>query len=311
MEDAAFAADMYTALYPDDPQDPVRYEHFWREPDSTAVMERFIAERDGERVGYGYQRHTKWDRTPERYGGIGADLVPEHRTPERLEALTAAMEERSAAEGARTITTYCWERDAVRLAMLERRGFREERRQRFWELDLRANRERIRGMTEESRARMRDQGIAVMSIDRDGDPEKWRKLWRMSVEAEQDIPTTVPITETPFDDFMKWMRSPGAHEDRIWIAREGDRILGVSMLSYPTGRGMVQTDWTGVARDGRGRGVARALKCETVTQALALGVDRVRTDNDGENAPILHINETMGYRRLPDMIQLLKTAPPA
>jgi len=43
-------------------------------------------------------------------------------------------------------------------------------------------------------------------------------------------------------------------------------------------------------------------------QAIVLGVDRVRTDNDGENAPILHINESMGYRRLKDMIQLMKPA---
>lgn len=60
----------------------------------------------------------------------------------------------------------------------------------------------------------------------------------------------------------------------------------------------------------RGKGVARALKCETVMQAIALGVTRVRTDNDGQNAPILHINETMGYRRRPDMIQLMRAATP-
>jgi len=68
----------------------------------------------------------------------------------------------------------------------------------------------------------------------------------------------------------------------------------------------VVTDWTGMARKARGRGVARALKCETLMQAIALGVDRVRTDNDSTNAPILHINETMGYRRRHDGIQYLK-----
>ena len=52
--------------------------------------------------------------------------------------------------------------------------------------------------------------------------------------------------------------------------------------------------------------MARALKCETLMQAMVLGVDRVRTDNDSTNVPILHINETMGYTRRPDGIQLLK-----
>lgn len=107
---------------------------------------------------------------------------------------------------------------------------------------------------------------------------------------------------------MKWMRSPGLRGDRIWIARDGEAILGVSILSYPPKRGVVQTDWTAVARAGRGKGIARALKCETVMQAIALGVDKVRTDNDSQNAPILHINDTMGYRRRSDGIQFMRGA---
>jgi hypothetical protein len=64
----------------------------------------------------------------------------------------------------------------------------------------------------------------------------------------------------------------------------------------------------GGARAGRGRGVARAVKCETVMQAIALGVDRIRTDNDFKNTPILHINETMGYTRRHDGVQFMKKA---
>jgi len=38
------------------------------------------------------------------------------------------------------------------------------------------------------------------------------------------------------------------------------------------------------------------LKYETVAQAITLGVTRLRTDNDSENAPILHLNAEMGDR---------------
>jgi hypothetical protein len=41
-------------------------------------------------------------------------------------------------------------------------------------------------------------------------------------------------------------------------------------------------------------------------QAMVLGIDRVRTDNDSTNDPILHLNETMGYQRRHDGIQYLK-----
>jgi hypothetical protein len=307
IEDAAFVADLDTALRPDNPQDPVIYEDYWRNPDAATKIERFIGELDGERVAYASQRHAKW-KTNKRYGSVGGDLLPPHRTPERLDALFAAMEERSRADGTQTFTTWAWADDELRVNALAKRGYREERRQRFWELDLVANRSKLEAMAADSRKKMREQHITVLTIDRDDDPEKFRKLWRMSNEAEQDVPTTVPHVEIAFEDFMKWMRSPGLREDRIWIARDGDSILGVSMLSYPPRRGVVQTDWTGVGRAGRGKGVARALKCETVMQAIALGVDKVRTDNDFQNAPILHINDTMGYRRKADGIQVMRSA---
>jgi hypothetical protein len=38
-------------------------------------------------------------------------------------------------------------------------------------------------------------------------------------------------------------------------------------------------------------------------------VPRVRTDNDFQNAPILHLNESMGYERLPGMVMFLKALP--
>ncbi len=307
LSDAEFVADMETAIRPDEPRDPVAMESWWRNPEENAKIERFIGELAGERVAYAHQRHQIW-KIPKRFGNVSGDLVPAHRTPARLDALFAAMEERSRADGTKTFTTWSWEDDLLRVGAIQARGYVEERRQRFWELDLVANRAKLEATAAETRDKMRQEKIRVLTIDRDEDPEKWTKLWRMSEEAIADIPTTAPFTPTTFDDFMKWMRSPGLHQDRIWIARDGDAILGVSILSYPPKRGVVSTDWTGVARAGRGRGIARALKYETVMQAIALGVDRVRTDNDFKNTPILHINETMGYKRRPEMIQFMRAA---
>jgi hypothetical protein len=308
LEDATFVADLMTAVYPDDPADPLQVAHRWQNPDANEKVERFIGEMDGKPVASAWHLHTAWEQNEKRHGYLGGEVLPAHRTARRLDALTAAMEERSRTEGVRHFVTSSWEHNQLRLDVLTKRGYREERRGRFWELDLKANRRRLEEMTAESRTKMREEGIRVLTIDRDEDPERWTKLWRMSEEAIKDIPTTVPIPESSFEDFMKWMREPGITEDRLWIARDGDAIIGVSILSYPPSRGVVQTDWTGVGRAGRGRGVARALKCETVMQAIALGVDRVRTDNDSTNAPILHINETMGYVRRPDKLELMREA---
>jgi GNAT superfamily N-acetyltransferase len=162
-------------------------------------------------------------------------------------------------------------------------------------------------MAERSRARMREQGILVYTLNREHDPQAMRKLYDTTVEAGRDVPTTVPFVPEPFEDFVNWMtRAPGIHLKRIWVARLGEDLLGLSLLFYPPVRGAVETSWTGTARSIRGRGVARALKLETVVQAMSLGVKRVETDNDSANAPILHLNAEMGYHQIPGVWSYLK-----
>jgi GNAT superfamily N-acetyltransferase len=108
-----------------------------------------------------------------------------------------------------------------------------------------------------------------------------------------------------FDDWKHhWFENPGVRRDRFWIAREGDDIVGMSVLEFPTSRNVPWTAFTGTARKVRGRGVARALKYETLAQAIALGFKAVRTQNDGANAPILHLNEEMGYELIAPVLEL-------
>jgi len=306
IDDAAAVADIDTAVFPDDAKDPTLERYWWTLREATDVTERMVAVHGGTIAGYTFRRHPAWEKMPQRFGRVGAELQPALRSPERLDALYAYLEGTSRSDGTKKVTSWAWEDDVLRIGVLTARGFREERRERFWELDLVEGRERITKMAAESRARMREEGIRLLTLAEETDPAKFEKLKRMSDEAEEDVPTTVPHVPLEMDQFMKWFASPALRPDRIWIARDGDEIVGISMLAYPPVRGSVATDWTGMARRARGRGIARALKCETLMQAIALGVDRVRTDNDSTNAPILHINETMGYKRRHDMVQFLK-----
>jgi RimJ/RimL family protein N-acetyltransferase len=306
LDDAEFVADILTERYPDDPEDPVLLRHAWTVIDPDATVERFITSAGGADIGYVSRSHQSWAKMPERFGRMSCSLRSASWTPARVDALIMAMEELQRADGVERVTMWAWEDDPDYIAILAKRGFCEERRERFWELDLALGRDRITKMAAESRARMKTEGVRLLTLAEDGDPKKLEKLKVMSDEAESDVPTTVPHVILTMAEFMKWFDSPGLRPDRSWIARDGDDIVGISQLSYPPVRGVVSTDWTGMARRARGRGIARALKCETLMQAIALGVDRVRTDNDSANAPILHINETMGYRRRHDGIQFLK-----
>src|SRR5258707_5324658 len=166
--------------------------HYWTMVEPESTVERFVTSLGGEDVGYVIRSHTSWAKAPERFGRISCEIPPGSRTAARLDALVALMEERSIADGTKKVTIWAWEDDALRIGMLEKRGYREERRERFWELDLVEGRERITKMAAESRARMQKEGIRVLTLGDDADPKKFEKLKRMSDEAEADVPTTVP-----------------------------------------------------------------------------------------------------------------------
>jgi len=305
-DDAAFAADIMTALRPASPVDPVVLRYWWAQPDEFIEFARFVVMRGEMPIGYAATEHARWEVEPDRYEIVGGDLLPAERTHPALDRLFAALEERAGADGARTLRAFANEDDPLRIETILGRGFKEDRRSRRWELDLVANRQRLLAMTEECRARMRKEGVRLLTLAQDGDPAVIEKVWRLSEEAGDDVPTTVPRVPEALESYVRWIRAPEIHLDRFWIARDADAVVGVSVLAYPPVRGVVGTNWTATARAARGRGVARALKCETVAQAIALGVTRVRTGNDAANAPILHLNETMGYRPIAGGIGFLK-----
>ena len=296
LDDAALYADVYSAAHPTEPLDPLMQRYEWEHGYENWTTDRSVVWEGGRRVGVALMEHARWGLFPKRWADVMAEVLPEHRDAAMLAEVFAEMERRASAAGATLVHARTNEDDAVRVAALAQRGFREDRRGKKWELDLIANRDHLLAMTEASRARMRREGVTVTTLGADADPERYRKAWRMSEEAASDVPSTLGHIEETLDDFMRWLRTPGMHEDRVWVARVGDDVVGLSVLEYPPVRGVVGTAWTATARSVRGRGVARALKCETVAQAIALGVDRVRTGNDAKNDPILHINETMGYR---------------
>jgi hypothetical protein len=308
-DDAAFSADVYTEVRPTRPTDPVVERYWWEQPDETYVARRWVVQRDGRDIGVATFDHPAWGKLAVPHGDIGGELMPQQRDRATLDAVLAEMERRLAADGAKRLAVRASEDDELRIATILGRGFREDRRHRRWLLDLGEHRERIAQLADESRARMHAEGIRVLTLDVDPDPEKYRKVWRTNEEAVQDVPTTLPNVEESFEDTMRWFRAPDMHEDRFWIARDGDDIVGVSVLGYPPVRGVVGTAWTATARRVRGRGIARALKCESLMQAITLGVDRVQTGNDGANDPILHINASMGYLPWVGAISFLKDVP--
>src|SRR6266446_3305854 len=305
VDDAPLVADLDTLRDPEDATDPVRLLHWWRMADELEKGIRRVAVRDGAAIARLSAVHELWEAEEERYGTIRVALRDDVWSSQLYGQLIELGEDWLRAEKAATAVVRIREDFVQELAVLERLGYREDRRSRVSELDLIGRRSEILAGRDDSRRRMQYQGVNLLVLSEDADAEKFRKLYAMMIESEKDIPTTVPWRVLSFHEWMKfWFENPAVRQDRFWVARDGDEVVGCSVLDYPIVRGVPWTMYTGTSRAVRGRGIAGALKYESMGQAIEAGFKRVRTNNDSDNPPILRINEQMGYRLISPIIEL-------
>lgn len=308
LDDAAMVAGLETLRDPDEPRDPVLLRHWWRMGDEHEKTMRQIDVRDGAAVAFIAASHPQWVDGHKRFGTVRPLLRYDMWRNEDYSELVD-IGERWLEDQEAEITVARMREDLPReLAVLERLGYREDRRMRISELDLTTRGKEIQRRAEETRRAMDAQNVAMLPLSEDRDPAKFRKLYELMMESEQDIPTTVPRHEPDFEEWRQfWFANPVIREDRFWIARVGDDIVGTSVLDSPTAGCVPWTAYTGTSRSVRGRGIARALKYQSMAQAIEAGFTRVRTNNDADNPPILKINQEMGYRLISPVIELHRT----
>ena len=216
------------------------------------------------------------------------------------------MEIEASAAGAIIVRAVTREDEPFHRTNLARHGYLTDRVSRSWQLNLVLERGRLLEARTASREAMRRHDFNLSALTEIAHRYPWSRLYQLAAETIPEIPTTIPEPVPSREAWMQQMQGPDVHEDRIWTAWNGSRLIGYSYLSYPAA-GDVWTGYTAVTKEHRGRGVARAVKLETVGQAIDLGVALVKTNNDLENSAILHINESLGYEPLPGLITHLKS----
>jgi RimJ/RimL family protein N-acetyltransferase len=303
LDDAELASDLMSAAYPAITHDPKVLRYRWKYPRAGFASERFIAERGGRPIGLLAWIHGAWSQVPDRHCEVEVWLVRAELDVERLVEMWRWISERAIADGAHVLLAYSAEDEPEMLESLARLDFRRERLEKAWELDLATNGVRLVAEAEQARASMSLAGIELTTLAAWDHPEKLRKLHELDARTRQDIPTSLPIQKESLEDFVRRTSGPDRPVDRYWIALDGDRPVALSYLRYPPVRGTIWTGYTCSHPDYRGRGIARAIKLQSLAQAVELGVPTVVTDNDAENAPMLHINERLGYVRRPGFVE--------
>ena len=305
LDDVEIVANLEATRDPEDPRDPEMLRFWWTKGSLNEVYARLVSVRQGEAVAFVAAGHERWEDTPRRFGWIRPILRADIWSEPAYSHLVSTAEAWLRSQTAAVAVARVREDRKNELDVLDRLGYREVRRQNFSELDLVANRKELLAGATHQRQRMQAHGVQLLTVSDDNDPDLMAKLHEMMVAAEQDIPTTVPIRPAPFDEWKRvTFENPATRKDRFWIAHEGKAIVGLSVLDFPPTRGLPWTSFTATSKEVRGRGIARALKYESIAQAIELGYKRVRTANDGANAPILHLNQEMGYRLVVPLIEL-------
>jgi GNAT superfamily N-acetyltransferase len=206
-------------------------------------------------------------------------------------------------QGATCFESYIRETDTVSLQFAKARGFTIIHHGFESTLDLTDFDEH---RFDDLMARVQAEGFRFFSLADVGVTEENKhRLYDVNRTSGLDNPGN-DETFPDFDSFSKdvfdasWFRA-----DTQILASHENCWAGLSAIGiYPADRHAYNA-FTGVLREYRGRGLAQALKLQTILIAKKEGMRFIRTHNDSNNAPMLAVNRKLGYIPEPGFYKLL------
>ena len=124
-----------------------------------------------------------------------------------------------------------------------------------------------------------------------------RELLPVIWEMARDVPTPTPMPAQPppFEVARKmFFEGPAIDPGSTVIALREGHPVGVTATMVKE-NGAAYTNFTGVVRSERGKGLALAMKLRALRELAARGVKLFGTTNDESNAAMRGINKRLGY----------------
>jgi GNAT superfamily N-acetyltransferase len=215
------------------------------------------------------------------------------------------LAQQAVAYGAEEFISDCKDNDPHSLRFAQKRGFEIRRHAFDSRLDLKTfNPDKLLPIIDEVKA----QGIRFTSLAAEGNTEAvQRKLFELNTVTAGDNPSSDGKRRNTFENFKSkvltadWFRADGQI-----LAVAGDRFVGLSAIGFESDGMTAFNAFTGIDQAYRGRKIAQALRILAAQYAISKGAQVIVTDNDSENAPMLAINDKMGYVRQPGTYWLVK-----
>jgi mycothiol synthase len=239
----------------------------------------WIAESDGLLVGHAFAGVTAAGKGrfwigvhPEQRGrGIGAELYQ-------------AVERHLASAGVSRLRTWV-DGDPAGEGFVRQRGFELTGADRVADVDPRAV--DLTRLPELEAGALRLETLAE-TLDR---VEAFFELCR---SGQVDLPPD--LVEWKWDE----LELPNLSHEGSFVVLDGEQPVSLGFLTVDPERRLAYNVLTATLPDYRRRGLALLVKLATTRWAADNGIERLLTENDRENVPMLELNDSLGYRPLYD-----------
>jgi ribosomal protein S18 acetylase RimI-like enzyme len=288
--------------YPDEPTTVAQEEHWNRTyPSDNPRLRLVVDDAEGGMVAFGECAKPFWGSAPgvymlfilthpaQRKRGIGRDLL-------------ARLETYGRKQGAERLWCDCRESQTHSIRFLERAGFATFGIRFESALDLkRFEPEQYASLFD--RVAAAGYRITTLAELRQTRAEADRELYEVHHATMKDVPLPGGfVIDVGYEQWRKQFDSPTFDPTLYFLALHGEQIVGLTAIELLQD-GPAITESTGVLREHRNHGVALALKVRSLAVLKELGRAEARTHNDTENPSIIHLNEKLGYVRLPGWLQ--------
>ncbi|SMB90270.1 Ribosomal protein S18 acetylase RimI [Deinococcus hopiensis KR-140] len=300
--------DIAEVLTASDPAWPVTPEllQVWEEARDQALYHTdAVAEQGGRVRAVGRVGHDDFAFEEWRYWG-NLNVHPDARGQGIGSALYGELLSRLRARGAREVRTMLSDQPhhAPGRAFLERRGFRVAWERYESRLDTAvAN----LGKFDDLMQGVAAAGVELRSVaDLASDPARDKRLWELDWLLFQDVPMGTTLTRRPLEAWVRQeLEDPTFEHELSFVAVRPDLndpltgpYVGYSTLMRNPG-GFYVIGMTGVRREDRARGIAKALKVAAMRALATRGGGEIRTFNDPPNKAMLGMNVALGFVRGP------------
>ncbi|MFT2721462.1 GNAT family N-acetyltransferase [Deinococcus sp. A31D244] len=300
------AAAILTGANPHDPLTGEEFRHQMHEQRDWGYGWTVLVARDGAEVlGVAAYHQNPGAFHPHRYG-LDLAVAPHAQGRGVGGALWQALHADLRGRGAESARLLAREDHPVAPGFLTRRGFVGDRRYFMSTLSV-PDFDAAPYAALEDRVQSRGVRIRTLADLRAADtPDLVGRLHALMSDVRQDVPRAepaTPLSRQVFEDGV--LGDPGLLPDTYLIAEVGGDWIGQTVCFRSGASPDLLTGLTGVTRSWRGQGVATALKLAAIRAARTLGAPTIRTDNASDNAPMLAINDRLGFVRDPASVSYM------